>query len=171
MDTLTLLIRNTAIALAFSLSSNALAQTTSANLRADFDLQFDCERPFFVRNHPIRAAFTASLNANKSASADLAITGMVFTNRVHFDARLGGAPQPAPGGTSSLHVIASNRLRAVWNLPNNQLILDIVTAGRSCSANLSIKLKPGMQEYTMFDGSHMYYCSKQRLLRSSCQAN
>ncbi len=163
--------RNAAIALAVSLSSEAVAQTSSVGGKANFDLQFDCERPFLVRNHPIHAVVTALLNADKSASADLAITGRFFTNRVHFDARLGGAPQSAPGGTSNLRVIASNHLRAIWSLPNNQLIVDIVTARRSCSASLSIKLKPGMREYTMFDGSQMYYCSKQTLLRTSCQAD
>jgi hypothetical protein len=163
--------RTAAAALALSLSSEAIAQTASVNLKANFGLQFDCERPFLVRNHPIRAEFTAVLNANKSASADLVISGVIFTNTVHFDARLGGASQPAPGGTSRLRVIGSNRIRAIWDLPNNQFILDIVTAGRSCSTSLNIKLKPGKQEYSMFDGKRMYYCSKQKVLRTTCQAN
>jgi hypothetical protein len=163
-------VRYAAIALALLISSEAVAQTSSVNLKANFELQFDCERPVLVRNHPIQAAFTAVLNTNKSASADLVITGIIFTNTVHFDARLGGA-QSAPGGTSSLRVLASNHIRAIWSLPNNQLILDIVTSGRSCSANLSIRLKPGMREYTMFDGSQMYYCSNQRVQQTSCQLN
>ena len=86
-----------------------------------------------MHNHPIHAVLTTTLNADKSASADLAITGILFTNRVHFDARLGAASQPAPGGTSSLRVIASNHLRATWDLPNNRLILDILTARRTCT--------------------------------------
>lgn len=163
--------RNAALALALSLSSQALAQTSSVHLKANFDLRFDCERPFLVRNHPIRAAFTAVLNSNKTAAADLQISGIIFTNTVHFDAHLGQAWQSAPGGTSSLRVMTSNRLRAIWSLPNDQLILDIVTSGRSCSANLNIRLKPGMHEYTMFDGTRMYYCSKHTLLSSTCQAN
>jgi hypothetical protein len=44
-----------------------------------------------MHNHPIHAVLTTTLNADKSASADLAITGILFTNRVHFDARLGAA--------------------------------------------------------------------------------
>jgi hypothetical protein len=171
MEILPHFARNAAIALALSFSSEAVAQTASANLKANFNLQFDCERPFYVRNHPIRAVFTAVLNADKSASADLTISGIFLTNRVHFDARLGGASQPAPGGTSRLRVIARNRLRAIWDLPNNQFILDIVTAGRSCSTSLNIKLKPGKQEYSMFDGVRMYYCSKQEVLRTTCQAD
>jgi len=111
------------------------------------------------------------MNADKTASADLAITGVLFTSKVHFDARLGGGAQPAPGGTSRLRVVAKNRLQAVWDLPNNQLILDIAATGRSsCSVRLNIKLKPGKREYTMFDGAITYYCSKQQLLSSSCEA-
>jgi hypothetical protein len=169
MKTLAHFARNAAIALAVSLSSEAVAQTSIISGKANFDLQFDCERPFLVRDHPIHAEVTALLNADKSASADLAITGTIFTNKVHFDARLGAASQSAPGGTSSLRVMASNHLRAIWSLPNNQIIVDFVAAGRSCSATLGIRLKPGMREYTMFDGSLMYYCSRQKVLRSSCQ--
>jgi hypothetical protein len=147
----------------------AFAQTAVARLQSKFELTFDCERPFYVRNHPIHATFDAVLNTNKGASADLAIAGMFSTSHVHFDARLGGAWQPAPGGTSLLRVVSSNRLRAVWNLPNNELILDITTARTSCSSLLNIKLKPKMQEYTMFDGSTFYYCSGYRLVGWTCQ--
>src|SRR5260370_25454681 len=124
-------LKHSTIAVGLIFSDQALAQTGSAHLRAAFDLRFDCDRPFYVRNHPIHAEFNAVLNANKSASADLAITGMLSTSTVHFDARLGGAPQSAPGGTSQLRVISKNQLRGIWNLPNNLLILDIVSAGRS----------------------------------------
>jgi hypothetical protein len=161
------------MALALSLSGAAVAQTQSgdATLKAVFNLQFDCERPFFVRNHPIRAVFTGVLHPDKTASADLAITGVILTNRVHFDARLGDASQAAPGGTSSLRVVGRNQIRAVWDLPNNQLVLNLVGKGRSCSANLAFRLKPGKKEYTMFNGSQMHYCSAQRLLSTSCEAN
>jgi hypothetical protein len=171
MQTFLRFAHNVAIGLVLLLSGSALAQAASAKLNAGFDLQFDCERPFLVRNHPIHAVFTGVLDTDKSASADLAITGRFFTNTVHFDARLGATSQSAPGGTSSLRVMGGNRLRAIWNLPNNQFILDIVARGRSCSATLNIKLKPGMHEYSMFDGTTMYYCSKQTLLRTSCEAN
>jgi hypothetical protein len=164
------LARNLAMVLALSLSSEAIAQTTSIHLQASFDLSFDCERPFYVRNSPIHAEFTAVLNANRSASADVVFTGVFTTTTVHFDARLGGVPQSAPGGTSQLHVAARNRLRGIWDLPNNQLILDIVAAGRSCSTGLNMKLKPGKREYSLFDGVSFYYCSKAQLLRTSCRA-
>jgi len=148
----------------------AAAAQASAQLRAVFDLRFDCERPFLVREHPIRATFDAVLRSDKSASADLAIRGRIFTNTVHFEAQLGGGAQPAPGGTSLLRVVSGNQLRAVWDLPNNQLVLDIISKGKACAAKLAMKLKPGKRDYTMFDGRTFYYCSAQRLLSTSCEA-
>lgn len=68
-------------------------------------------------------------------------------------------------------MVARNQVRAVWDLPNNQLVLNVMAHGRACSANLSFRLKPGKKEYSMFDGSQMYYCSAQRLLQTSCEAN
>jgi hypothetical protein len=171
METLRHFVRCAAMALALLFSGEAVAQKGNVSLKAVFDLQFDCERPFFVRNHPIRSVFTGVLHADKSATADLAISGVLLTNRVHFDARLGNASQDAPGGTSSLRVVARNQIRAIWDLPNNQLVLNIVGTGRSCSANLKLRLKPGKREYSMFDGNQMYYCSQHRLLRTSCEAN
>ncbi|HLX16000.1 MAG TPA: hypothetical protein VKS24_12435 [Bradyrhizobium sp.] len=160
-----------ALGVALSLSGEAIAQKGDATLKAVFDLQFDCERPFSVRNHPIRAVFTGVLHADRNASADLAISGVLLTNRVHFDARLGNASQEAPGGTSSLRVVSRHQIRAIWDLPNNQLVLNIVGKGRSCSANLSLRLKPGMREYSVFDGNLMSYCSRYRLLQTTCEAN
>lgn len=158
-----------AIAFALLLPGAAAAQG-SAQLRAVFDLRFDCERPFLVRGHPIRATFDAVLRSDKTANADLAIRGRFFTNTVHFDARLGGGPRPAPGGTSLLRVVSGNHLRGVWDLPNNQLVLDIISKGRSCAARLAMKLKPGKRDYTMYDGRTFYYCSAQKLLSTSCEA-
>jgi hypothetical protein len=173
MHTFPRLARCVAIALALLVSGKAVAQTQSgdATLKAVFNLHFDCERPFLVRNHPIRATFTGVLHPDKTAAADLAITGVILTNTVHFDARLGEASHAAPGGTSSLRVIARNQIRAVWDLPNNQLVLNVTGKGRSCTANLAFRLKPGKKEYTLFNGSQMYYCSAQRLLNTSCEAN
>jgi hypothetical protein len=95
MHTFPQLTRCAAIALALLFSGKAVAQTQSgdATLKAVFNLQFDCERPFLVRNHPIRATFTGVLHPDKTAHADLAITGVILTNTVHFDARLGEASQ------------------------------------------------------------------------------
>jgi hypothetical protein len=158
--------------LALALPTAAVAQRGSAHLNASFQMTFDCERPFTVRNHPIRAEFVAVLNADKSATADLAIQGILLTNHVHFDARLGGRPQPGPGGTTTqLRVVSSSRLRAVWDLPNNQIILDISTGRASCSVSPQFRLKPGRREYTMFDGHRFHYCSNKRLISTTCQVH
>jgi hypothetical protein len=159
-----------AVAVSSMPSGAALAQSGSANLRANFDQRFDCERPFKVRNHPIRSEFKATLNADKTATATLAITGIIFTNTVRFDARLGGGAQSAPGGTSALRVLPGNRLQGVWDLPNNQLILEIASRGSSCTAKLNFRLKPGKKEYSLYDGRTMFYCTKHQLLASTCVA-
>lgn len=169
MKSVPTLARAAAISFSMCLASTALAGSGTARLHAEFDLTFDCERPLPVKNHPIHAIFDANMNADKSASADLTIKGVIQTNKVHFDARL-GASQPAPGGSSQLHVAAANRLRAIWDLPNSQLILDMIPGKGSCTAVLNIKRKPGATEYSMFDGQTFFYCSAYRLLNSSCQA-
>ena len=170
MNLVAQLARVLPLALALAFPCTAAAQTGSAHMQAKFELTFDCERPFVVKNHPIHAAFNAVLNTDKSASADLALTGVIFTNTVHFAGRLGGGTQAAPGGSGLLRVISSNRLQAVWDLPNNQLVLDITAAKSSCSTALNIRLKPGKTEYSMYNGHSFYYCSAYRLLGSSCQA-
>lgn len=149
-------------------SGSAMAQAGSVRIQSGFDLAFDCHRPFNVKNHPIRARFKAVLNSDKSASADLALSGIFTTNTVHFDVRLGRSSQSAPQGTAQLRVVAANRLRAIWDLPNNQLTLDVVTSGNTCTSLLAIKLKPGKTEYALYGGNRYYYCTNFRLLRSSC---
>lgn len=151
------------------LSSAAGAQ--SAHLKAHFDHLFDCERPFALRDHPMKSEFTATLNADKTAKAELTIKGVIFTSKVYFEAVLGRQSQPAPGGTSQLRVVSKNRLQAIWDLPNNRLILDIAATGRSCRANLSVRLKPGHKDYSFYDGKLMYYCSRHRAVSASCTAN
>jgi hypothetical protein len=166
-------LRLSAIAFAVSLPSAAIAQSGSAHMNARFELEFNCERPLFVRNAPVHADFDAVLNPDKTASADLVLSSDLGpgTSTVHFDARLGGRPQPAPGGISQLRVTSSHQLRAIWDLPNNQLILDINAVRRAdCLTTLKIGLKPGRREYTMFDGQTLHYCSKYRLLGGTCQA-
>ena len=151
------------------LCSELPCSATSVHFKGDSDLQFDCERPLHVRGHAIHVDYTADLNSDRTAVADFAIIG-VFTDKVHFDMKLGGSVN-GPNGATSLRVMAANRLRLIWDLPNNQLILDLTVAGRSCSANLSINLKTGKQEYSVSDGYQMYYCSSQKVLRTSCEIN
>ena len=160
------MVRTVVVILGLALSSDAIAQIRFA---IDGDLAVDCDQPVQVRNTPVRLRGTGVINSDKSASADVDISSFVTSSRIHFDAHLGGASRPAPGGASQLRVIGRNRLRLIWILPNNLLTVDIVTAGQSCSATLGVQLKPGKRQYTLFDGSRYYFCARPRLLRASCR--
>jgi len=162
-------IVNSAAVSAFLISGQAAAAAPSVQIHASFDLVLDCERPFQVQNRPVHADLALTLNKDKSASADLGLTGTMFPATIHFDTGLGGRPKPAPGGTSILRVQSGNRVQGIWDLPNNQLIIDITTRGSSCAAALRIHKKNGATEYSMFDGSIMYYCNRQQVTTSSCE--
>ena len=154
----------------FVISGEASAQSGSINLKSRMNLSFDCEQPWRVKNYGVTGRFTATLNPDKTAVADLKISGLFLSGDVHFDARLGRGASPAPGGTSQLRVLSQNRLRGIWSLPNHDMILDIVAKGSSCSVDLTMKLKPGKTEYSMFGGSKFYYCSSAKLIRTTCEA-
>ena len=164
---------NAAVALLFlALSPQAIAQSGSASMRSTINLRFDCETPIHVTNYGVTARFDATMHADKTAFADLKISGFFLSGDVHFDARLGRGAAPAPGGTSQLHVLGKDRLRGIWSLPNNDMILDIIAkGGNSCAVNLTLKLKPGKKEYSLFSGSKFYYCSAARLISTTCEAH
>ncbi|MBI3702245.1 MAG: hypothetical protein HY242_17625 [Afipia sp.] len=160
----------TAIVLLVS-SIPAGAQSGTINLRSTMKLSFDCETPWNVKNYGVTGRFNAALNSDKTATADLKISGFFLNGDVHFDARLGRGAMPAPGGTSQLRVIGPNRLRGVWSLPNNDFILDVVaTSNNTCAVNLALKLKPGKKQYSMFGGQKFYYCSAARIVSTTCAA-
>jgi hypothetical protein len=52
-----------------------------------------------------------------------------------FDGRIGARAQPAPGGTPMVRVQGRNSLRLIWNLPNNALVVNVVTRGKICSTS------------------------------------
>jgi hypothetical protein len=47
--------------------------------------------------------------------------------------------------------------------------MDFAASGRSCSAVLTIRLKPGKTQYSMYGGK-FYYCSSARVSNTSCEA-
>lgn len=164
-------MRSTVLAFVLlTVSGPALAQSGSINLKSTMNMSFDCETPWRVKNFGVTGRLTATLNPDKTATADLKISGFMLDGDVHFDARLGRGASPAPGGTSQLRILGSNRLRGIWSLPNHDMILDIVASGSSCSVNLALKLKPGKTQYSMFGGQKFYYCSAARLVRTTCDA-
>jgi hypothetical protein len=158
-----------AIALSLLFSGSAIAQSGSVTFVSDMNLSFDCEDPWQVKDYPVRAKLTGILNG-KSASADLVISGFMLDANVHFDARLGSGSLPAPGGTTQLRVLGRDRLRGVWSLPNNDLAVDFLVSGQSCSTVLTMRLKPGKAKYSMYSGSKFYYCSAARVINTTCEA-
>jgi hypothetical protein len=153
-----------------------LALTFSTDVTAQVHIQVnmagtvDCDQPVAVKNVPIRADVVGVLNRDGSASADVTQTAFFLSTVVHFTGRLGAPPSSAPGGTSQVRVAGRNSLRLMWNLPNNQLVVQIVTRGQSCSAQFSSVLRPGRRQHTLFDGSRYHYCGRPRMAQVSCQA-
>jgi hypothetical protein len=149
-------------------AGQAVAQPGSTKIRAVFKLSFDCDSPRKLRDYGVNAHLSGVLNADNTATADLAISGLFFADNVHFDARLGRSASPAPGGTSQLRVTGKDRLRLVWSLPNNDLIVDVAVSGKSCRADLAMRLKSGETRYSMYGGGKFYHCSAARVVRTSC---
>ncbi len=131
----------------------------------------DCDRPIQVRNFALNGQGTGVLNADRTAAADLTVTAFLIGVRIHFDGRLGAPPQGAPGGSSQVRVAGKNRLHLAWFLPNNQLTTDISVKGQSCSATVDSRLKPGMREYTLFDGTNYHYCARPRVTGTTCSVS
>jgi hypothetical protein len=159
------------VALVSLLTAHAFAQTSSVRFQIGGTAHVDCDRPVEVKNFPLAVEGSGVLNSDRSASADLEIRKAVFVDKVHFDGRLGARPNPAPHGTSQVRVAGPDHLHLIWTLPNNDLLLDVVVHGRSCSANLGFRLKPGKREYSFYDGYRLEYCGKPRVGPIHCQVN
>jgi hypothetical protein len=152
-----------------SVPSPLLAQESVLRTSFSFDGVVDCSRPLAVKNFGLHGEGTAVLYSDRRATLDYTQRGLSST-QVRFDAKLGGAPSPAPGGTASLRVISRSQLRGVWSLPNNDLILTISVARNSCTARLDTRLKGGAREYSLYDSGMLVYCSRPRIGPVSCQA-
>ena len=158
----------TFFALAFSTPNHAHA--AAVNFQIAFSGHVDCHRPFQISNVPISGSGTGSLNSDGTGTADLTETAFVLSSRIHFEGRLGRST-PAPGGTAQIRVAGQHRLSLIWNLPNNQFIVDIAVNGRSCTARFELQLRPGKTEYTFFDGTIYHYCGLPSTESASCQVH
>jgi hypothetical protein len=154
------------LALGVAFANGASAQTV--NFHIGFTGQVDCQSPIALSNVPISADGTGQINADGTGYADLTQTAFVLSTRIHFEGRL-GRPTASPGGTALARVSGKNSLRLMWNLPNNQFVVNIAVRGQNCSARFSSNLKPGKSQHTLFDGNIYHYCGKPRVQSSSCE--
>ena len=165
----------TTLALAFCISCPAKAQTENENVawKIVTDWRVDCSRPDFVQAFPFRSVETAVFNLHGTSTEDVVNSTLylfVF-GRLHFENRADGVFRPAPAGYSNLTVLNANKVRTVWDLPNNQFVQEIERRGHSCHVTRSVNLKSGMKEYTLFDGDTMRYCSRIEVRAISCEIN
>ena len=163
------LARNLILTAGLMFSNHAMAQAPLANFHVHFAGSVDCQQPITATNIPISGDGNGVLNTDGSASADITQTAFIFSSTIHFDGRIGAAPTAAPGGTAQVRVSGRNSLKLIWNLPNNALVVNIATRGRSCSANFGANLFPGRRQYTLFDGSTIHYCGRPRVAQASCE--
>jgi hypothetical protein len=161
--------RNFILIAGLSFSTQGMAQTPVAKFHIHFSGSVDCEQPVAAKNIPISGDGRGVLNADGSASADITETAFIFSSTIHFDGRIGAAPTAAPGGSAQVRVAGRNSLKLIWNLPNNALVVNIVTRGQSCSASFAANLFPGKRQYTLFDGSTIHYCGRPRVAQASCE--
>jgi hypothetical protein len=158
------------VAVPYCIVSSVESQAADAATRIKFTLEVDCDRPFSFHNYPVNSEMDGFLSSEQKAYADLTMFTL-NSPRIHFEAQMGGVPSPAPGGYASLKILHNNFYRTVWDLPNNQFLLDIDLQKNLCNAKLSIKLRPGKREYSIYDGLIMYYCSRVDIKNISCEKN
>lgn len=144
------------------------AQEGVFNMSFSFDGVVNCTRPVPVQNFSLHGEGRATLYSDKRATLDYTQRGLSST-QVNFDAKLGGAPSPAPGGTASLRVVNRNTLRAVWSLPNTDLILNVSVSRNSCVAKIDARQRGGAREYSLYDSGMLVYCSRPRIMNVACQ--
>lgn len=149
-------------------ASPSPAQEGVFNMSFSFDGVVNCTRPMAVQNFSLHGEGRAILYSDKRATLDYTQRGLSST-QVNFDAKLGGAPSPAPGGTASLRVVNRKTLRAVWSLPNTDLILNVSVARNSCVARIDARQKGGAREYSLYDSGMLVYCSRPRIMNVACQ--
>ena len=150
-------------------ATSSLAQEGVLNVSFSFDGVVNCTRPLAAQNFALHGEGRAVLYSDKRATLAYTQRGLTST-QVNFDAKLGGAPSPAPGGTASLRVVNRNTLRAVWSLPNNDLILNLSVSRNSCVAKIDVRLTGGAREYSLYDSGILVYCSRPRIMNVACQA-
>jgi hypothetical protein len=140
------------------------AAGTTVRARFSFDALGNCERPA-VQNFPVHAEGTATLSTDRTANLDM---NSSVEGRVRYEAKLGGKPTEALGGSASVRVTGRHKLRAIREYANNYIIVDITVIGNACSLKIENRLKPGKRQYTFQGTLGIAYCSKPRLVHAEC---
>jgi hypothetical protein len=146
-----------------------MSQKAGFAVKIGFDAEADCNRPFPVQNYTVHANFDAFVSPQGDGSADLSYS-IPFTPQFHIEAKLDGPPKPAAGGWGSLKTLSKDRYQILYDLPNNQVVLDIFVRKQWCNANISIRLRPREREYSWYMGV-MNYCSRIDIKKTSCETN
>lgn len=154
---------------ALAISMLALPATSDAAgaLRGRFSVDgiANCDNPP-IKNFPLHAEGTAELSTDRSASLQMDSN---VEGRLNLNARLGGRPTEAPGGSASLHVAGRHTLKAVRDYQNNQMIVLLTIIGNSCTMKVENRLKPGKRQYTFTTSVGLAYCAKPTVTRAECQ--
>lgn len=154
------------VALVFVSVPASAQKSAVVNFKFDFDTVVTCSRPMNLKDQGSRGRGSGVLHSDGSASLDLSLA----TSQIYFDGKLGGGPIPAPFGTSRLNVVNRNQLRAVWSLPNNDIILNFKVIPASCQATAVSHLRGGAREHNTVIFGQLAYCSQLRITRISCAA-
>jgi hypothetical protein len=156
------------VALVFVSVPASAQKAAVVNFKFDYDSVITCSRPINLNNWKGSADHGSGvLHSDGTASFDLSLGG----SQVHFDGRLGGGPMPAPFGTSRLNVVNRNQLRAVWSLPNNDIIMNFKVAPGFCQVSGASHLRGGAREHNTVILGQLAYCSQLRITRISCTAS
>jgi hypothetical protein len=155
------------LALAISMLAMPATSDAAGALRGRFSVDgiANCQNPP-ISNIPLHAEGTAELSADRNASLQMSSN---VEGQVNLNAKLGGRPQEAPGGSASLHVAGRHTLKAVRDYPNNQMIVFLTIIGNSCTMKVENRLKPGRSQYTFTTTMGLAYCSKPIVTRAECQ--
>jgi hypothetical protein len=148
-------------------ATGASAETSGIHFDIEFRMSVDCDQPKQVSDVPVNGSGSGVLNLDKTGSLDLTLTALT-TSTLHFEAKLGSQASPAPGGTTIMRILSGNRLQAIWELPTDQVIATVLVSNRGCRAAVDFKLTHGNTQYSMFDGQNFYFCSRPRLIDTSC---
>jgi hypothetical protein len=153
-----------ALALFMTLPASANAAATTVHARFSLDALATCTQPA-VQNFPLHVDGTGSLSVDRTATLDLSSNVLGVE---HYDARLGGRPTEANGGSASVRVVSRHTLQAIRDYPNNSIVVYMTVIGHSCAIKVENRLKRGKREYTFYGSLGVAHCSKPRIVRAEC---